>query len=174
MQTSDDGNGQAAIQNMEFSIIPKSFKDSVTQDVQVLNSERIIGYSTYSNLLEKDKLMTNMDDSDYYNVTLNFVIKRFSDYSANQHQKDIAQKEQQTSAFSDTFKAGTEEVQVKAMNKKKPEANDHSIASSSFAAAASLTSGLVQESNAELAESENYTSKIAKASAQDLASQKQF
>ena len=65
-----------------------------------------------------------------------------------------------------------EEVQVKAMTKKKPEANDKNIASSSFAAAASLTSNLVQESNAELAESENYTSKIAKAQAQDLASQK--
>jgi len=59
------------------------------------------------------------------------------------------------------------------MNKKKPEANDKNIASSSFAAAASLTSNLVQESNAELAESENYTSKIAKAQAQDLVFAKQ-
>jgi hypothetical protein len=73
---------------MEFTIIPKSFKDSVTQDVQVLNAERVIGYSTYSNLLEKDKLMTNMDDSDYYNVTINLVVKRASDYATNQHSKE--------------------------------------------------------------------------------------
>jgi hypothetical protein len=85
VSASDDGNSQATNQTMDFTIIPKSFKDSVTQDVQVLNSERIVGYSTYSNLLEKDKLMTNMDDSDYYNVTLNLVVKRSSDYAANQH-----------------------------------------------------------------------------------------
>jgi phosphoribosylanthranilate isomerase len=60
------------------------------------------------------------------------------------------------------------------MNQRRPEANDKNIASSSFAAAASLTSNLVQESNAELAESENYTSKTAKAQAQSLASQKQL
>jgi len=48
------------------------------------------------------------------------------------------------------------------LNKKKGEANDASI-ESNFAAAASLTSNLVQESNAELAEAENYTSKVAKA-----------
>jgi len=93
VQTSDDSNSQAGGQTMEFTIIPKSFKDSVTQDVQVLNSERIVGFSTYSNLLERDKLMTNMDDSDYYNVTVNLVIKRSSDYAANQHQKELAQKE---------------------------------------------------------------------------------
>lgn len=85
MPASDDGNGLPTGQTMEFTIIPKSFKDSVTQDVQVLNSERIVGFSTYSNLLEKDRLMTNMDDSDYYNVTVNLVVKRFSDYTANQH-----------------------------------------------------------------------------------------
>lgn len=73
---------------MEFSIIPKSFKDSVTQDVQVLNSERIVGYSTYSNILGGERLMTNMDDSDYYNVTLNLVVKRSSDFAAAQHQRD--------------------------------------------------------------------------------------
>lgn len=121
---------------MEFTIIPKSFKDSVTPDVQVLNAERIVGYSTFSNPLERDKLTTNMDDSDYYNVTVNLVVKRFSDSAANQHSKELAQKEQPI-AFN------AEEVQVKNMNKKKPEANDKNIASSSFAAAASLTSNLV-------------------------------
>jgi len=76
----------------------------------------------------------------------------------------LAQKEQQNG----------EDVSVKGLNKKKPEANDKNIASSSFAAAASLTSNLMAESNAELAESENYTSKIAKAQAQNMASQKQL
>ena len=67
---------------MEFSIIPKNLRDAVTQDVQVLNSERIIGYSTYSNILERDKMLASMDDADYYNVTVNLVVKRGSDFAA--------------------------------------------------------------------------------------------
>ena len=55
-----------------------------------------------------------------------------------------------------------EDVSVKVLNSKKPEITDSNTSSSSFAAAASLTSNLVEESNAELAESEKYTSKIAK------------
>lgn len=78
---------------MEFTIIPKSFKDTVTQDVQVLNAEQVVGYSTYSSLLEKDKQMTNMDDSAYYNVTINLVVKRASDQASNQHSKEQTQKE---------------------------------------------------------------------------------
>lgn len=49
----------------------------------MLNSERIIGYSTYSSMMRGDKdgqqdhslLMTN-DDSDYYNVTVNLIVKK--------------------------------------------------------------------------------------------------
>lgn len=43
----------------------------------MLNSERIIGYNTYSNILDKEKVMaTSIEDADYYNVTVNFVVKK--------------------------------------------------------------------------------------------------
>ena len=51
----------------------------------MLNSEKIIGYNTYSNILEKDKMIQEtMEDSDYYNVTVNFVVKRNSKFASDQ------------------------------------------------------------------------------------------
>jgi hypothetical protein len=41
---------------MEFTIMPKNIRDGVTDDVQVLNSERIIGYTTYNGLMDKSML----------------------------------------------------------------------------------------------------------------------
>jgi hypothetical protein len=68
---------------MSFYVIPKDKNNGVAKEIQVLNSERIIGYSTYSSMARGDKdaqtdhsfLMTN-DDSDYYNVTVNFIVKK--------------------------------------------------------------------------------------------------
>ena len=43
--------------------MPKNARDSVTKDIQVLNSERIVGYNTYSNILDKEKIMAANDDA---------------------------------------------------------------------------------------------------------------
>jgi len=64
-------------------VLPKDQKNGVAKEIQVLNSERIIGYSTYSGMIHNDKygqndhslLLTN-DDSDYYNVTVNLIVKK--------------------------------------------------------------------------------------------------
>ena len=62
-------------EEVKFSILPQDLRDFVTKDVQVLNSERIIGYNTYNNILEKSKHL-NSENADYYNVTVNFIMKR--------------------------------------------------------------------------------------------------
>ena len=63
-------------------IMPRNTRDNVAKEVQVLTSEKIIGYNTYSNILDQtQKLQSSMDDSDYYNVTVNFIVKRNSKYS---------------------------------------------------------------------------------------------
>jgi len=36
---------------MAFYILPKDPKNSVAKDIQVLNSERIIGYNTYTSMM---------------------------------------------------------------------------------------------------------------------------
>jgi hypothetical protein len=51
-------------------------RDFVTKDVQVLNSERIIGYNTYNNILQRSKEPDTDQSADFYNVTVNFVMKR--------------------------------------------------------------------------------------------------
>ena len=79
MPTQDDGSGMTP-DMMSFSIIPKTMRNSVTKDLQVLNSEHIIGYNTYS-MIQKDMSQSQaMDDSEYYNVTVNFIVKRGSEF----------------------------------------------------------------------------------------------
>lgn len=41
-------------EDIKFQIMPQDLRDFVTKDVQVLNSERIIGYNTYNNILEQE------------------------------------------------------------------------------------------------------------------------
>jgi len=57
-------------------------RDFVTKDVQVLNSERVIGYNTYNNILEQEQGQSQDiqidSNSDFYNVTVNFIMKRKS------------------------------------------------------------------------------------------------
>ena len=68
---------------MDFSIVPKNIRDSVQRDIQVLNSERIIGYNTYNNILTQDKIDEAMNDSDFYNVTVNFIVQRKSGFKSD-------------------------------------------------------------------------------------------
>ena len=39
---------------MAFYILPKDPKNSVAKDIQVLNYERIIGYNTYTSMINGD------------------------------------------------------------------------------------------------------------------------
>lgn len=127
---------------MKFTIVPANLRDSVTKDIQVLNSEKLIGYNMM--LGGEKNAANNMDDagSDYYNVTVNLVIKRGSAFAAQ-----MAAKEQTT-------------LQI---NPEKP-INTEEVASSSFAAAATLDT----TSAAELVDQENYQSRTARAQASSL------
>lgn len=130
---------------MKFTIVPANLRDSVTKDIQVLNSEKIMGYNSYAAMLDKDKpSMNNMDDagSDYYNVTVNLIVKRGSAFAAQ-----MAAKEQTTLQVTPEKPVDTVEV-----------------SSSSFAAAATLDT----TSAAELVDQENYQSRTARAQASSL------
>jgi hypothetical protein len=52
----------------------------VASPIQVLSSEKIIGYNTYSGILDKSKQMSQVDEGDYYNVTLNLVVRKGSNF----------------------------------------------------------------------------------------------
>lgn len=72
-------------EEVKISILPQDLRDFVTKDVQVLNSERIIGYNTYNNILAQEHRDINLasDNSDYYNVTVNFIMKRSTTSKSN-------------------------------------------------------------------------------------------
>lgn len=62
----------------------------VGKEVQVLNAEKMIGYNAVNGGSAADKMDAMIQDSDYYNVTLNLVIKRDSEFSVQQRTKEAA------------------------------------------------------------------------------------
>jgi hypothetical protein len=58
-------------------VIAKNPKNGIQSNVEVVSSERIIGYNTINGILEKNKML---DDSEYYNVTLNLVVRKGSGF----------------------------------------------------------------------------------------------
>lgn len=82
----ESDNDSASPEKLEFSISPKSQRDHVAKEVQVLTSDRILGYNTYNGILAgDDKIQASMEDgnSDYYNVTVNFIVKRSSQFATD-------------------------------------------------------------------------------------------
>lgn len=81
-------------EDIRLQILPQDLRDYVTKEVQVLNSERIVGYNTYSNILEQEqgqkKDISIDSNSDFYNVTVNFIMKRKqSGQKGNQGPKEL-------------------------------------------------------------------------------------
>jgi len=60
-----------------------NIRDQLTS-VEVIDHDRIMGYSTYNDILTQTRSF-DMDDreSDFYNVTVNFVVKRLPKYEAD-------------------------------------------------------------------------------------------
>lgn len=65
-------------ENIKFTVVPANLRDSVTKDIQVVNSEKLVGY----NMMLGGKESIDEAGSDYYNVTVNMVIKRGSAFAA--------------------------------------------------------------------------------------------
>ena len=59
-------------------MVPKNPKNGIQPEMQVVSSERILGYNTVNGILDKSKML---DDSEYYNVTVNMVVKKGSGFS---------------------------------------------------------------------------------------------
>ena len=79
-------------ENLQFRIVPNSNRDLVNS-VDVIDNQKILGFSTYNNLLTDGAKHDITDsDADYYNVTVNLVVKRMSQFEADQKHKKYAQK----------------------------------------------------------------------------------
>lgn len=79
---------------MGFQILPQSHRDSINT-IELIDQGRIMGYDTYNSIMSHKKSPDSLIDdanSEYYNVTLNFVVKRQSQYQADmQHKSYLAQ-----------------------------------------------------------------------------------
>lgn len=71
----------------------------------MLNSERIVGYNTYNNILENKKSKQTFADnnSDFYNVTVNFVMQRKSNAAKEGGKQSVAQKELPISVYENSI-----------------------------------------------------------------------
>ena len=75
-----------------FKIVPNSVRDQVNS-VDVIDNQKILGFSTYNNLLTDGAKHDITDsDADYYNVTVNLVVKRMSQFEADAKHDKYAQK----------------------------------------------------------------------------------
>jgi len=65
-----------------LKILPSTARDSVNS-VDVIDSGKILGFSTYNNILTQQKTTDMVDrESDFYNVTVNFVLRRTPQFEA--------------------------------------------------------------------------------------------
>jgi hypothetical protein len=61
---------------LEFTILSASPLNSIRPGIQVLNADKLIGYSTFANLIDKKKDPLGVDEGDYFNVTLNLIVRK--------------------------------------------------------------------------------------------------
>lgn len=73
------------------------------KSVEVIDQGKIMGFNTYENILTHEKTNDADDrESDFYNVTVNFVVRRMPMFEAKQaHEKFIQLK------HSDNFEDGS-------------------------------------------------------------------
>ena len=69
---------------LEFEVFPKSSQNSVEKGINVLSQEKIMGYQNYLNSIH-DKSMMQVDDSEFYNVTVNMIVKKGSKFGMPEH-----------------------------------------------------------------------------------------
>jgi hypothetical protein len=59
---------------LDFMVVPQNTKDSVQSEIQLIEADKLDSYQAEDGVLDKSK--TSSDDGEYYNVTLNMVLKK--------------------------------------------------------------------------------------------------
>lgn len=68
---------------MSFKIMPNNQRDTV-YSIDVIDHSKINYFNTYNNILTQQKQIDMDDrDSDFYNVTVNLVVRRIPQYEAD-------------------------------------------------------------------------------------------
>jgi hypothetical protein len=80
----------------------------------VIDNQKILGFSTYNNLLNEGASKHDITDSDadYYNVTVNLVVKRMSQFEADSKHSKYAEKIALHGGVMANATAATAEVQT--------------------------------------------------------------
>ena len=74
-------------------MIPSTIRDTV-KSVDVVESSKILGFNTFNDMLTNEKHSDLEDrESDFYNVTVNLVLRRMTKFQADAtHEKKMALK----------------------------------------------------------------------------------
>lgn len=78
---------------IQLSVIPSNFRDTV-KSVDVVDSSKILGFNTFNDMLTQEKHSDLEDrESDFYNVTVNLVLRRMTKFQADEtHKKRMQAK----------------------------------------------------------------------------------
>jgi len=75
-------------------MMPTGGRDTI-KSLEVIDSSKILGFNTFNSLVTNSKTKDNEDrESDFYNVTVNLVVRRMSQFKADEKQKQrLAQRQ---------------------------------------------------------------------------------
>ena len=78
---------------IQLSVIPSNIRDTV-KSVDVVDSSKILGFNTFNDMLTQEKHSDLEDrESDFYNVTVNLVLRRMTKFQADEtHKKRMQAK----------------------------------------------------------------------------------
>jgi hypothetical protein len=80
-------------EQIQLSVIPSNIRDTV-KSVDVVDFSKILGFNTFNDMLTNEKHSDLEDrESDFYNVTVNLVLRRMTKFQADAtHEKKMAAK----------------------------------------------------------------------------------
>lgn len=78
---------------IQLSVIPSNIRDTV-KSVDIVDSSKILGFNTFNDMLTQEKHSDLEDrESDFYNVTVNLVLRRMTKFQADEtHKKRMQAK----------------------------------------------------------------------------------
>lgn len=111
MATTDDIMQKS--EKIELDIVPKNYRDMVSA-IDVVESNKILGFNTYNNILLNNHVKGDFSDSEseFYNVTLNMVVKRMTTFQADEIKKKRAEYKNATAGKMKQFAEGVHPIHM--------------------------------------------------------------
>jgi hypothetical protein len=68
-------DGDTPNDSIGFKILPNNYRDGI-KNIEVIDSSKLIGFNTYNDIMNNEKSSLDDSESDFYNVTVNLIVRR--------------------------------------------------------------------------------------------------